>query len=198
PGDLPALAREARVFRDANSSSNGNRDDGYRLGGVLCCRHSFRPPRYDEVHFDPDQLGRQVGQPVDPTLRISIVDDNILALNPSELVQPLPERVEQGRPIGRGRQPKETYPRHPARLLLRARRERPRSRAADQRDECTALQMRRPMFEHRPHPALLVAAYRILSLPPSGGKRRTAFKLPAYSLRQLLANAAIAASRVAA
>src|SRR5262245_36939071 len=44
----------------------------------------------------------------------------------------------------------------------------PRSRrAAEQRDELAALQMSRPMFEHRPLPALLVAAYRILSLPPS-------------------------------
>src|SRR5262249_36828825 len=114
--------------------------DGDRLGGVPGCRHSLRPLRYDEVHLEPDQLGRQVGQPVDPTLRISIVDDNILALNPPELAQPLPERVEQGRPIGRGRQPKETYPRHLARLLLRARRERPtRCRAAEQRDERAAL-----------------------------------------------------------
>ncbi len=76
-----------------------------------------RPPRYDKVHLEPDQLSRQVGQPVDPTLRISIVDDNILALNPPELAQPLPERIEQGRPIGRGRHPKKTYPRHLSRLL---------------------------------------------------------------------------------
>src|SRR5207248_11620590 len=61
--------------------------------------------------------GRQVGQTVDPTLRISIVDDNILALNPPELAQSLPERVEVGRPVGRGRHPKETYPRHLSRLL---------------------------------------------------------------------------------
>src|SRR5262249_54646925 len=56
-------------------------------------------------------------QPVDPTLRISIVDDNILALNPPELAQPLPERVAQGRPVGRGRHLKKTYPRHLSRLL---------------------------------------------------------------------------------
>jgi len=72
---------------------------------------------HDEVHLEPDQLSRQVGQPVDPTLRISIVDDNILALNPPDLAQPLPERVEQGWPIGRGRQTKKTYPRHLSRLL---------------------------------------------------------------------------------
>src|SRR5262249_15264179 len=36
--------------------------------------------RYDHVHLEPDQLGREVGQPVELTLRISIVDDNILTL----------------------------------------------------------------------------------------------------------------------
>src|SRR5262245_14421236 len=110
PVTCPPRAREARDEPGANRIANGNHDDGNRLGGVPGCRHSLRPLRYDEVHLEPDQLGRQVGQPVDPTLGISIVDDNILALNPPELAQPLPERVEQGRPIGRGRQPKETYP----------------------------------------------------------------------------------------
>src|SRR5262249_44257162 len=115
PCDVPARAREARDEPGANRITNGNHDDGDRLGGVPGCRHSLRPLRYDEVHLEPDQLGRQVRQPVDPTLRISIVDDNTLALTPPELAQPLPERAEQGRPIGRGRQPKETYPRPLAR-----------------------------------------------------------------------------------
>ena len=35
----------------------------------------------------------------------------------SMLAQPLPERVEQGRPIRRGRRTKKTYPRHLSRLL---------------------------------------------------------------------------------
>src|SRR5207302_10087297 len=119
-----------------NRSANGKRDDGDRLGGVVGWRHSLRPPRYDEVHLEPDQLGRQVGQPVDPTLRISIVDDNILALNPPELAQPLPERVEVGRPVGRGRQIKKTYPRHPPRLLRfggQRRREESRAQGAEER-----------------------------------------------------------------
>ena len=117
PCDVPARAHEARDEPGANRIANGNHDDGDRLGGVLGCRHSLRPPRYDEVHLEPDQLGREAGQPVDPILRISIVDDNILALNPPELAQPLPERVEQGRPIGRGRQTKKTYPRRLSHLL---------------------------------------------------------------------------------
>jgi hypothetical protein len=95
PCDVPARAREARDEPGANRIANENHDDGDRLGGVLGCRRYLRPRRCDdEVHLEPDQLGRQVGQPVDPILRISIVDDNILALNPPELAQPLPERVE--------------------------------------------------------------------------------------------------------
>jgi hypothetical protein len=111
PRDIPAWARKARDEADADGVANGNHDDGDRLGGVLCCRYSLRPERYDDVHLEPHQLGRQVGQPVDPTLRKSIVDDNILALNPPEFAQLLPERVEQGRPIRRGRRPKVAYPR---------------------------------------------------------------------------------------
>src|SRR5262245_42334347 len=115
PCDVPARAREEP---GANRIANGNHDDGDRLGGVLGCRRRLRPRRCDdEVHLEPDQLGRQVGQPVDPTFRISIVDDNILALNPPELAQPLPKCVEQGRPIGRGRQTKKTYPGQPSHLL---------------------------------------------------------------------------------
>ena len=88
-----------------------------------------------EVHLEPDQLGRQVGQPVDPTLRISIVDYNILALNPPEVAQPLPERVEQGRPIGGGRQAKKTYPRHLSRLLLCTHTHGARDRTTNKRNE---------------------------------------------------------------
>ena len=88
PCDVPARPREARDEPGANGIANANHDDGDRLGGILGCRHSLRPRRYDDVHLEPDQLGRKIGQPVEPTLRKSIVDDNILALNPPELAQP--------------------------------------------------------------------------------------------------------------
>ena len=65
---------------------------GDRRGGVPGCRHSLRPQRYDDIYLELDQLGRKFGQPVEPTLCETIVDDNILAFNPPELTQPLPER----------------------------------------------------------------------------------------------------------
>src|SRR3989442_1009322 len=115
---VPAGPRGARGARWAKGSDKEKLGGGAGGGAFLASRRCWPPRRCDDqVPLEPDQLGRQVGQPVDPTLRISIVDDNILALNPPELAQPLPERVEVGRPVGRGRHPKETYPRHLSRLL---------------------------------------------------------------------------------
>src|SRR5262249_29602923 len=120
PCDVPARARQGRDEPEPNRIvTTGNHDDGDRLGGVLGCCGCWQRLRYDDVHLEPDQLCREVGQPVELTLRISIVDDNILTLNPPALTQPLPERVEEGRHIGRGPPPKKTYPRHlPRRLRL--------------------------------------------------------------------------------
>jgi hypothetical protein len=73
---------------------------------------------------------------IDPILRISIVDHKILTLNPPELVQPLPERVEQGRPIGRGRHPKPTYPGHLSRLLRVGAERRGEDTHGEESDEC--------------------------------------------------------------
>src|SRR5262245_14789991 len=101
----------------------------------------------------------------------AIFDRDRAALDPTRVVEP-PARA-CGRPLTfRQRCAVAEEPDNwSLRLLWHARRERPRHRrAAEKRDERAARQMRRPMFEHRPPPALLVEAYRILSLPPSGGR----------------------------
>jgi hypothetical protein len=48
----------------------------------------------------------------------------------------LPERVEQGRPIGRGRQAKKTYPRHLPRLLPVGGERRGQETHGEHSDEC--------------------------------------------------------------
>src|SRR5262249_24893979 len=114
PCDVPARACQARDESEPNSTgTTGNHDDGDRLGGILGCRYSLRPLGHDDVHFEPDQLDREVGQPVEPTLSGSIVDDDILALDPPELAQRLPERVE----VGPRKYPKKPYPAHLPGLL---------------------------------------------------------------------------------
>ena len=51
--------------------------------------------RYDDVHLEPDQLGCEIRQPVESTLRPSILDNDILALDPSEFAQSLSKRLEK-------------------------------------------------------------------------------------------------------
>src|SRR6516164_1437777 len=48
PCDVPARAREARDEPGDSRIANANHDDGDRLGGVLGCRLSLRPRRYDD------------------------------------------------------------------------------------------------------------------------------------------------------
>ncbi|TWI11479.1 hypothetical protein IQ17_00630 [Bradyrhizobium daqingense] len=62
-------------------------------GGSPCIR-ADRIASLSTSRSTTHQLGRKVGQPVEPTLCETIVDDNILAFNPPALAQPLPERVE--------------------------------------------------------------------------------------------------------
>ena len=68
-------------------------DDGDRFRGVLGCQGCRRWRRRDDVHLEPDQLVREVAQPIVLPLRISVIDDDVLTLDPSVLAQPLPERL---------------------------------------------------------------------------------------------------------
>src|SRR5262249_44914557 len=80
------------------------------------------------------QLGGDLGEALDVSFRPAIFDRDRAPLDPPKLAQSL---HEGGNPLTEGRRrahAKETDSRQLARLL-RARRERPRGRAAEQRDE---------------------------------------------------------------
>jgi hypothetical protein len=69
------------------------------LGRTGCCgshRHHHR-------HLELDQLGRQVGEPLDPPLRPTVHNDEVLAFDIAELTQPLPEGVDRGVAIRAGK-----------------------------------------------------------------------------------------------
>src|SRR5215831_7808730 len=93
--------------------------------------------RSDHRHLTAYQIGCEVGQSVVLVLRPAILDRHILALDVAGFTNALPECGQIARTIGR-RAAEEPDHRH--RLLLGARRERPRDcRAAEQRDELAAL-----------------------------------------------------------
>src|SRR5262249_11344821 len=79
----------------------------------------------------------QPWKPIKLTVSPAKVDGNILALDESGLLQPLSQRGDRLRKAGFRRAPEK--PDHRDGRLLRARRERQRRRAAEQRDERAAL-----------------------------------------------------------
>jgi hypothetical protein len=93
--------------------------------------------REDEVDIHVDQLVGEFGQLVD-VFRPSPLDDHILPLDITEVMQARPQRLYRSGPgSGRG-EAKESDASDPRRLL-RLRRDRPHRRAAEQRDELAPL-----------------------------------------------------------
>src|SRR5262249_44288061 len=83
------------------------------------------------------QFARGGGEPIGFVLRRTIFKGDRLTFDVAQLAQPLPEGIPLASVVD------DANPRHPGRALLRARRERPGSRAAEQRDELAA-----PQLEH--------------------------------------------------
>src|SRR5215470_3644728 len=92
--------------------------------------------RSDHRHLTAYQIGCEVGQYIVLVLRPAILDHDILALDVAGFANALPECGQIACTISKRRAAEESNHRH--RRLLRARRERPRGRAAKQRDELAA------------------------------------------------------------
>src|SRR5262249_855202 len=110
-----------------------DRDDRCRL---LYCRRSI-VIRDNEIDLEAQKLSHELGNAVGATCRPAILDRNGSILDPAEVVQ---SRCKSCRPWPPGRRvgAHKTDRRQLARLL-RARRERPRGHAAEQRDERAAV-----------------------------------------------------------
>ena len=60
-------------------------DDGDRLGRLLGSGDRWHSPRNDDVHLEPDQLGREGREPLVLSLCKSVLDRHVLALHVSDL-----------------------------------------------------------------------------------------------------------------
>src|SRR5215475_3968821 len=96
--------------------------------------------RSDHRHLTAYQIGCEVGQYIVLVLRPAILDHDILALDVAGFANALPECGQVACTISKRRAAEESNHRH--RWLLRARRERPGRRTAEQRDERAALHIR--------------------------------------------------------
>jgi hypothetical protein len=92
PRDVPARPREVgdepRPYRIP--ACDNDRDTLRCLAGGSRCR---RTPRDDDIHLEPDQFSREVGEPLDLPPGPALLQDDGLALHIAERVQPLQECV---------------------------------------------------------------------------------------------------------
>src|SRR5262249_2811229 len=91
----------------------------------------------DDIDLHADELGGDLGEALLLSLRPAILDDDVAALDPAELPRPLREGGGPQAPPRRRGGAEHAYG-APLRLL-RARRKRPRRRAAEKRDELASL-----------------------------------------------------------
>ena len=83
----------------------------------------------DHAHPATDQIGRQLRQPIITAFRPAVFDRHILTLDVAFFTEALPERGQV--PYPKIYRDAVENPDHRHRWLLRARRERPRHRAAE-------------------------------------------------------------------
>jgi hypothetical protein len=113
----------------ASDEDDGDRC-GCRLGGE--CRR-VTSGRGDYGNLSANQFGRKLRQPIVLALRPAVFDHYVLALDIADLLQALTKCAQTVRQFVRRSLIEEPDHRH--RLLLRARRNRPRHRAAKKRNE---------------------------------------------------------------
>jgi hypothetical protein len=99
PGDIPAGPREARHIAKADGAGRLGEDNGNGLGRLSGrydlgrCRHE------DHIYPHADELGREIERLV-RSLRPSVLDGDVLALDVAEVTQAASQRLYFVGPIG--------------------------------------------------------------------------------------------------
>ena len=89
---------------------------------------------YDDVNLETDEIGCKVREAIAFTLRIAVLDADVLSLDPSEVAETQPERLMPGRGIGRREWREKSYPGDSCRRL-RAYCARPGEHACSERND---------------------------------------------------------------
>ena len=104
-GDVAARAREARDDTGPNGVADVGHHYRYRIrrGCLLRGEGARYRVGHDDIHLEPDELGGELGKTLKLTLSIAKLDDDILALDITQVAQSRPERFDTGGPCrGRG------------------------------------------------------------------------------------------------
>jgi hypothetical protein len=100
---FPPRPRQAGDESCPNRISGACHHDRERARGVLGCTGRCGSYGHKHVDVEPDQLGRQVGEPFILSLCPTVLDDEVLALDIAEVAQPLPEGIDRGITIRAGK-----------------------------------------------------------------------------------------------
>jgi len=132
-GGVAARSIEARYQAELDwVTAHAKHDRDRRSGSLSRDRGVGRTGSSDHPHAAANEIGRQLRQAIVLAFRPPILYRQILALDVPGVSKALPERGHKVGPLGGGTGVNE--PNHRHRLVLRARRERPRRRrAAEQR-----------------------------------------------------------------
>src|SRR6266849_1170887 len=101
--DVSTWVREARDEAAPHWIANAGDDDGDSRRRLLGGESRGCSPGHDDVHVEPNELGREVRQPLVSPLRVSLLECNALSFHVAEIAQAYPERLPRRR-VG-GEQP---------------------------------------------------------------------------------------------
>ena len=131
PGQVAARPREARDQPKSDRVIPDAEDNRDRCGRVFCLEYTRE--RGDHGHATPNQVGNQRRDAIKFALQPVVLDGDVLTFDVAGFTKPPAER---SRRRVRGRRGGDD-PDHGQVRLLRLRRERPRGRATEPRDELT-------------------------------------------------------------
>src|SRR5947209_437843 len=141
--DVACRSIDARYETRADRIASAEEHNRNCLGCSLCCERRGKKIRGDNRYPIGHQLGRQRRQAIIMTIRRTVFDRHVLALDEADLAQTFPEGIRQRQWLRRSLVEKSYH----GERLLRVRRQWPRRCCtAEQRDELAALQLIRQLL----------------------------------------------------
>ena len=99
--------RSRQTLNEAGSNGvTRDADDGHSCGFALGGRCDSCSCRDENIHFEVYEFGDEPGQPVELSIRVSILDHDRFVLQVAELAQPLLQSLNRAR-VGSGRAPEQ-------------------------------------------------------------------------------------------
>ena len=104
PGDVPARPLETGDQSQLDRIADGGQDDRDRAGGLLRGLGGRGGRDDDQVDPQADELGRQVRVSRIAALRPSVLEVDVLAVDPAEVAEAFDEESRRARGLGRDAQ----------------------------------------------------------------------------------------------